>query len=551
MPQIFHVVRCCECETFQVQQVKKVRKWSCKVCGQKQSLLREYGRGSGADCRRHVQKLNSLRQDIDHKKFEGHLAILCQPEMPQEQYNDDDSQYHYDIHEDQLGNHDTSSSNKWQKFLGSGADDEPFPENTEEDIISNSMFDNNRSYQNQRKYPKWSVPKSKGSRQPDYQDLDAFEEPYNLGPSKIKFKNISQHYHAPSEDKNSNLRSKYSPKKQNSTFNTSFKDTNSFSNSQCVVDTNGSYNNNNRISDNSQYFTNNSNHSNHRKNAFQSASYVSTSNCLSSVPNIPARAAVIATHSSPTDSSVKDNIISSSHRKIWPSLEHHSPNKDHRHTIPVSQRVSQCVSQENSPQRNSVQAGFSTSSKSSKWSHFLSSTSEADNPHDISDDNDNINNDIIENVYDDDIIYNNVYDYGVGADGDSCWGGNGNRYSSEASVDFSNDRGVNRDDNNSRDIDDSLGDPNFSILCKQYKRPCQKTPASENNRPYPYPQNPNKPNVKGYKQDVPCQWSNTSLPLNPVCQNPSVATPRTGTHKGASGVENMFNLDDNELDFTF
>uniref|UniRef100_A0A3Q1EWG0 MRN complex-interacting protein N-terminal domain-containing protein n=1 Tax=Acanthochromis polyacanthus TaxID=80966 RepID=A0A3Q1EWG0_9TELE len=36
-------------------------KWSCKLCGEKQSLLKEYGRGSGADCRRHVQKLNAMR----------------------------------------------------------------------------------------------------------------------------------------------------------------------------------------------------------------------------------------------------------------------------------------------------------------------------------------------------------------------------------------------------------------------------------------------------------------------------------------------------------
>uniref|UniRef100_A0A3B3BM54 MRN complex-interacting protein N-terminal domain-containing protein n=1 Tax=Oryzias melastigma TaxID=30732 RepID=A0A3B3BM54_ORYME len=44
-----------------VFQVKKVKKWLCKLCGQKQSLLKEFGRGSGADCRRHVQKLNAMR----------------------------------------------------------------------------------------------------------------------------------------------------------------------------------------------------------------------------------------------------------------------------------------------------------------------------------------------------------------------------------------------------------------------------------------------------------------------------------------------------------
>ncbi|XP_053361465.1 MRN complex-interacting protein isoform X1 [Clarias gariepinus] len=64
MGQEFHVVRCFSCQTFQVQQVKKSKKWSCKMCGEKQSLIKEYGRGTGADCRRHVQKLNSLRGEL-------------------------------------------------------------------------------------------------------------------------------------------------------------------------------------------------------------------------------------------------------------------------------------------------------------------------------------------------------------------------------------------------------------------------------------------------------------------------------------------------------
>ncbi|XP_071314455.1 MRN complex-interacting protein [Trachinotus anak] len=68
MVQEFHVVRCFSCESFQVQQVKKVNRWCCKVCGEKQSLLKEFGRGSGADCRRHVQKLNAMRGEVIEKQ---------------------------------------------------------------------------------------------------------------------------------------------------------------------------------------------------------------------------------------------------------------------------------------------------------------------------------------------------------------------------------------------------------------------------------------------------------------------------------------------------
>ncbi|XP_073851133.1 MRN complex-interacting protein isoform X4 [Macaca fascicularis] len=42
-------------------EVKKSVKWTCKACGEKQSFLRAYGEGSGADCRHHVQKLNLLQ----------------------------------------------------------------------------------------------------------------------------------------------------------------------------------------------------------------------------------------------------------------------------------------------------------------------------------------------------------------------------------------------------------------------------------------------------------------------------------------------------------
>ncbi|CAI9169413.1 unnamed protein product [Rangifer tarandus platyrhynchus] len=63
-PQQARVLRCCCCRLFQAHQVKKSLKWTCKACGKKQSFLQAYGEGSGADCRRHVQKLNLLQGQI-------------------------------------------------------------------------------------------------------------------------------------------------------------------------------------------------------------------------------------------------------------------------------------------------------------------------------------------------------------------------------------------------------------------------------------------------------------------------------------------------------
>ncbi|XP_027627252.1 MRN complex-interacting protein isoform X2 [Tupaia chinensis] len=49
--------------------MKKSVKWTCKACGEKQSFLRAYGEGSGADCRRHVQKLNLLQGEVAEMSF--------------------------------------------------------------------------------------------------------------------------------------------------------------------------------------------------------------------------------------------------------------------------------------------------------------------------------------------------------------------------------------------------------------------------------------------------------------------------------------------------
>ncbi|XP_075398221.1 MRN complex-interacting protein [Tenrec ecaudatus] len=68
-PPQARVLRCCSCRLFQAHQMKKSLKWTCKACGEKQSFLRAYGEGSGADCRRHVQKLNLLQGQVSEMSF--------------------------------------------------------------------------------------------------------------------------------------------------------------------------------------------------------------------------------------------------------------------------------------------------------------------------------------------------------------------------------------------------------------------------------------------------------------------------------------------------
>jgi len=55
----FLALRCHACQTFVVQQATKTRKWACRMCGVKQSIVKVYGRnGSAAAVRGMVQRLS-------------------------------------------------------------------------------------------------------------------------------------------------------------------------------------------------------------------------------------------------------------------------------------------------------------------------------------------------------------------------------------------------------------------------------------------------------------------------------------------------------------
>ncbi|XP_018544621.1 MRN complex-interacting protein [Lates calcarifer] len=141
MVQEFHVVRCFSCESFQVQQVKKVNRWSCKVCGERQSLLKEFGRGSGADCRRHVQKLNATRgammEEEEHNALSLWEQVEADGEETPEEGRDDQAQQ--------------TQVSRWSKYLDTpeeaGLEEEPEEENVLMDrqtLHGNSMTDRKR-----------------------------------------------------------------------------------------------------------------------------------------------------------------------------------------------------------------------------------------------------------------------------------------------------------------------------------------------------------------------------------------------------------------------
>uniref|UniRef100_A0AAV2MH05 MRN complex-interacting protein N-terminal domain-containing protein n=1 Tax=Knipowitschia caucasica TaxID=637954 RepID=A0AAV2MH05_KNICA len=144
MVQEFHVLRCYSCQVFQVQQVKKVNKWICKMCGQKQSVVKEFGRGSGADCRRHVQKLNAARGAI----MEEHRAHPVSEDHRDEEFDEEEQLSH-------------ESVSRWDKYRSAPCEEaELTPQGAEPDDQESVVLDRNllRDQSSSRKRRRPSVP---------------------------------------------------------------------------------------------------------------------------------------------------------------------------------------------------------------------------------------------------------------------------------------------------------------------------------------------------------------------------------------------------------
>jgi hypothetical protein len=99
MPQEFVVLRCFKCLTFQVHQAKKSPKWNCKICNEKQTVKRMFGRGSGKECRIIVMEMNGLRQQVEDNQEE-----IVQDVVYGDAHNDDSRSHDDDSHDHVLYN---------------------------------------------------------------------------------------------------------------------------------------------------------------------------------------------------------------------------------------------------------------------------------------------------------------------------------------------------------------------------------------------------------------------------------------------------------------
>ncbi|XP_056138022.1 MRN complex-interacting protein isoform X2 [Lampris incognitus] len=109
MVQEFHVVRCFSCQTFQVQQ--------------------EFGRGSGLDCRRHVQKLNTMRGQMMDEQAAGF--------MWQEPEDNAAATCENTLQQDYLKKAEEPQVSRWSKYLDAsvgGRDQEEQTDEEEENV---------------------------------------------------------------------------------------------------------------------------------------------------------------------------------------------------------------------------------------------------------------------------------------------------------------------------------------------------------------------------------------------------------------------------------
>ncbi|KAH8234925.1 hypothetical protein KR032_005825 [Drosophila birchii] len=108
MSQQIRVLQCIQCKMYQVDLVKKANKWECKICRQKQDLLKEFFRGSGPECRAKVQEMN-LERGQQEERVEENLFLAAQQ---QQQLDEEDGPV-----KQQENNPPKASKSKWTDFV--------------------------------------------------------------------------------------------------------------------------------------------------------------------------------------------------------------------------------------------------------------------------------------------------------------------------------------------------------------------------------------------------------------------------------------------------
>ncbi|CAF0765886.1 unnamed protein product [Brachionus calyciflorus] len=124
MPQIFNIVKCYQCNMYQVDIDKKsTNKWTCKLCGSKQSLKQIFFQGESKDCRLKVQQLNEMGSKIQEQIAETKLNYLENQTNQQQHQNSYENNSNVSYQQQNILSNATKVS-KWARFLTNDSDDD-------------------------------------------------------------------------------------------------------------------------------------------------------------------------------------------------------------------------------------------------------------------------------------------------------------------------------------------------------------------------------------------------------------------------------------------
>lgn len=127
MPQEFHVVRCCECTTFQVD-IKKysTNKWTCKICNTKQTLKQVFFMGSSSECRVKIKELTELRINEDTKNDQLRLEFVMNGGLNEYQSATNNQNHNNNCATATASLGQQPKQSKWEKYLKHENNDRDF-----------------------------------------------------------------------------------------------------------------------------------------------------------------------------------------------------------------------------------------------------------------------------------------------------------------------------------------------------------------------------------------------------------------------------------------
>ncbi|KAM6251229.1 MRN complex-interacting protein [Porphyrio hochstetteri] len=144
----FWALRCCSCRLFQVQQAKRSGKWSCSVCGQRQTVQKVYGQGSALDCRHHVQKLNLLQGEAEEAIGQASRCL--------EESVSDGKNTAAQCEDSSVQQEGRAEISRWSKYLDKDSEEQEDGEEEEEAVPERQRFCSRRknAVEEQRKQQK-------------------------------------------------------------------------------------------------------------------------------------------------------------------------------------------------------------------------------------------------------------------------------------------------------------------------------------------------------------------------------------------------------------